>query len=404
MTEKQEIANLLHSIFNNHELISATFSAPRSPTSGSKIVVRPLLIKGQPHYQLTQSRGQQAFHQNLSQKEFLKWFEEHFEAFKQVFVYTGSADYQLLIGKKGNMTLLKKAPSKAPAQWIHNREKDYLLREGEPLPFLIHLGVMNKEGKVYSTKQDKFRQINRFLEMINDVLIHFNFAHPLRIVDFGCGKAYLTFALYHFLKNTKGYAVKMVGIDLKQEVIDDCQKLSHALGSQESLTFICDDIDHYDPKEGVDLVISLHACDVATDAALEKGIRWESKVILSVPCCQHELMPQIQQELLTPLLKHGILKERFAALATDAARAQLLEILGYQTQILEFIDVEHTAKNLLIRAIKRQKWSDEHRNVAWNAYFNFKQTLHIMPSLEGRFQQELPTSGLLKKVPSKEQG
>lgn len=388
MTEWQEIVDLLRIIFEKDEFILSTLSAPRRPLSVSKIVIRPTLIKGKPSYQATENRQQQSFHLNFDKEDCLNWLLQRLEEFKQTFLYTKSADYHILLGKKGTFTLLKKPPTKSSRRLVHNRKKEYLLQEGEPVPFLVRLGVMNPEGKVYAAKQDKFRQINRFLEMIDDVLPHFDPSQPLRIVDFGCGKAYLTFALYHFLKMTKGFQVHMVGIDLKADVIQYCQDLSKELGYQDSLQFLRDDIDHYQSKEGIDLVISLHACDTATDAALEKAIRWKAKVILSIPCCQHELMPQIHQELLQPLLKHGILKERFAALATDAARAQLLEVLGYQTQILEFIDVEHTPKNLLIRAFRRSQ-PDGHRKTAWQAYLKFKETLHIDPSLERRFQIEL---------------
>jgi len=395
MAERQDIIDLLNNIFENEALILATLSGPRVATLATKIVVRPLLIKGKPSYQATENRQEQAFHHNLAKEECLTWIIARVEEFKQIFLYTQEADYHILVGKKGNITLLKKRPTKSTRELLHNRKKEYLLQEGTPVPFLMRLGVMNAEGKVYPAKQDKFRQINRFLEMIEDVLPHFDLSHPLRVVDFGCGKAYLTFALYHFLKMTKKYQVQMVGIDLKKEVIEYCQQLSKELG-HENLRFIQGDIEDYQ-DEGVDLVVSLHACDTATDAALEKGIRWQAKVILSVPCCQHELMHQMQHESLRPLLKHGILKERFAALATDAARAQLLEVLGYQTQILEFIDVEHTPKNLLIRAIKRPQL-DEHRNAAWQAYLNFKKMLHIVPSEITKESETVSQEGLINAL------
>ncbi len=393
MAARQEIEHLIETILEKQELILATLSAPRIAKDISKVVIRPLLIKGKLSYQVTENRQQQAFHRNLFKEECLNWVKQHLENFKQIFFYTTSADYHVLLSKKGNVTLLKKAPSKAPLDLIHNRQKEYLLQEGEPIPFLVHLGVMNAEGKVHAAKKDKFRQINRFLEMIDDVLLHLDSSRPLHIIDFGCGKAYLTFALYHFLKAIKGYQVQLLGLDLKQDVIQYCQELAQSLGYQDDLHFIREDIDHYQAKHPIDMVVSLHACDTATDAALEKAIRWQAQVILSVPCCQHELMHQIQQEELRPLLKHGILKERFAALATDAARVQLLEALGYQAQILEFIDVEHTPKNLLIRAIKRSQ-PDGHCKAAWQAYVKFKHLLHVHPSLEKRFQLELSSFDL----------
>ena len=221
--------------------------------------------------------------------------------------------------------------------------------------------------------------------MIDDILPNLNPSRTIQIVDFGCGKAYLTFALYHFFKKIKGYNIRMIGLDLKQDVILFCQELAQSLGYENDLQFINCDINAYDAPSCVDIVISLHACDTATDAALEKAIRWKANV-LCVPCCQHELMNQIRQKS-NPLLKHGILKERFAALATDAARVQLLDVLGYQTQIMEFIDLEHTPKNLLIRAVKRSQTSRNQKG-AWKDYLKFKNTLNINPSLERRFQTE----------------
>lgn len=384
----QNLEELLDSIFEDDSLILATLSAPRQIGESFKVTIRPICIRGEQNYQITELRQEKALHSNLSSENCLAWLKQHAHNFKQTFFYTILADYHLLVGKKGNVTLLKKKPTKTSKNLIHNRQKNYLWQDGEPIDFLVQLGVMNSEGKVYASKTDKFRQINRFLEMIEDILPHLNPSQVVHVVDFGCGKAYLTFALYHFLKITKGYLVKMIGLDLKSDVIQYCQELAQTLGYEKDLSFIQEDINKFDPKEEVDLVVSLHACDTATDAALEKAIRWKAKVILCVPCCQHELLHQIEQDALRPLLKYGILKERFAALTTDAARVQLLDVLGYQTQIMEFIDLEHTPKNLLIRAIKRSLPSDS--KSAWEAYLNFKKFLNIAPSLERRFKSELP--------------
>jgi SAM-dependent methyltransferase len=392
MNERQNIEDLVNSLFEDNLVTLAVLSAPREKGLVSKITIRPLLVKGQLSYQVTENYPQQARHRNLSKEDCSSWLKQQLGHFKQNFFYTLSADYHLLVGKKGNLTLLKKPPSKASAALEHNKPKDYLWQESLPIPFLVHLGVMSAEGKVYAAKRDKFRQINRFLEMIDDVLPHlgpFGPLSPLHLIDFGCGKAYLTFALYHFLKITKGYPVKITGIDLKKEVIQLCQELADTLGYQDDLQFVHGDINTFHTKEPVDLMVSLHACDTATDAALEKAIHWQAKVILCVPCCQHELMRQVQNDALRPLLKHGILKERFAALATDAARAQLLEVLGYQTQLLEFIDLEHTPKNLLIRAIKKSRGIPQHTQSAWQTYVTFKEALEISPSLERRFEQEI---------------
>lgn len=389
MRESPNLEQLLQGIFDQSSLISATLSSPLKAGESSKAAIRPIRVKGQLNYQITEQRGQQALHSNLRPEACFAWLKQHIPLFKQTYLYTSSADYHVLTSKKGQLTILKKGPAKAPKELLHNRKKEYVLEEGVPVPFLIHLGVMNGDGKVYPAKKDKFRQINRFLEMIEDVLPHLDSSCTLQIVDFGCGKAYLTFALYHFLTKVKGFQVQMVGLDLKRDVIDTCQELAQTLGYEHDLQFIQGDINAFDAKSGVDLVVSLHACDTATDAALEKAIRWQAKVILCVPCCQHELMHQVEQESLNPLLKHGILKERFAALATDAARVQLLDVLGYHTQIMEFIDLEHTPKNLLIRAVKRPHVTESQKAAAWQAYLQFKQLLSINPSLECRFQSQL---------------
>lgn len=386
MPEKNEIGSLIDQIIDNEELIVATLSSPFLKEGHSKITIRPIQIKGGLHYQVTEKKGNQTFHQNLEKSKCSNWLNHQILNYKQSFLQTAQANYQILVGKKGHVKILKKPPAKIAQSLMHNREKQYVLSEGEPIPFLVKLGIMNTEGKIYSAKRDKFRQINRFLEMVDDIVPHLDTSLPLRVVDFGCGKAYLTFALYHFLKFTKGLQVSLMGIDLKNDVIQYCQQLALELGYQNDLQFLCTDIDDYQVIEKIDLVVSLHACDTATDAALEKAIRWDSRVILSVPCCQHELLAQIQQEFLGPLLRHGILKERLSALVTDASRVQLLEVFGYQAQIMEFIDVEHTPKNLLIRAVKRKQTEDQ-KQAAWQMYLQFKNHLHIYPSLERRLQK-----------------
>jgi len=179
------------------------------------------------------------------------------------------------------------------------------------------------------------------------------------ILDFGCGKSYLTFAMYHYLKELKAYPVRIIGLDLKADVIAHCNELAQKYGYS-GLQFLVGDIAQYEGVDAVDMVVTLHACDTATDYALDKAVKWGAKVILSVPCCQHELNQQIENELLQPVLKYGLIKERMAALLTDALRAEILESKGYQVQILEFIDMEHTPKNILIRGVKnerRQGWS-----------------------------------------------
>ena len=240
------------------------------------------------------------------------------------------------------------------ASLSHNRTKKYVLQEGVPVPFLVDLGVMTAEGKVVKSRYDKFRQINRFLEFIEDVLPNLDPNRTNTIIDFGCGKSYLTFAMYYYLHVLKKYSIRVIGLDLKKDVIALCNRLSKKFGF-ENLTFLHGDIAGYEGVDQVDMVVTLHACDKATDYALAKAVEWDAQVILSVPCFQHELNSQIHNELLEPVLKYGILKERISALLTDGIRAELLESQGYSTQILEFIDMEHTPKNLLIRAVKNEK-------------------------------------------------
>ena len=222
-----------------------------------------------------------------------------------------------------------------------------------PVPFLQDLGVMTQDGKIVHAKFDKFRQINRFLEFIEDILPELDKGRELTILDFGCGKSYLTFAMYYYLHELKEYDIRIIGLDLKKDVIRHCNELSEKYG-YEKLRFLEGDIADYTGVNKVDMVVTLHACDTATDYALAKAVGWDAKVILSVPCCQHELNRQIKNEILEPILKYGLLKERMAALITDGLRAQYLEREGYEAQILEFIDMEHTPKNILIRAVKKR--------------------------------------------------
>lgn len=233
----------------------------------------------------------------------------------------------------------------------HNRTKEYILKEGIPVPFLIDLGVMNNLGDVVKSRYDKFKQINRFLEFIRDIADELPKNREIRIIDFGCGKSYLTFAIYYYLHELQGRDVAITGLDLKKDVINKCNVLSNKYG-YDKLVFKLGNIADYTGEETVDMVVTLHACDTATDYALFKAVSWNAKVILSVPCCQHELNSKIQNDIFSPVLDYGILKDRLSAIFTDAIRAEALKIKGYKTDILEFIDMEHTPKNLLIRAVK----------------------------------------------------
>lgn len=351
----EEIIQFLAGILNR-EFIRAVFSNPRVKDNVVKAKLRPMEQKGELLFQLESFTKTQAFHKNLTVEETKDELAKLLEEFRQVQVETVSEDITVLISKKGKATIKrkrKKVQAKA-ADLSHNRKKKYILEEGIAVPFLQDLGVMTQDGKIVRTKMDKFRQINRFLEFVEDILPQLDKDRELTLLDFGCGKSYLTFAMYYYLKVLKGYNIRIIGLDLKKDVIDHCNQLRTKYG-YERLNFYEGDIASYKGVESVDMVVTLHACDTATDYALAKAVKWGAKVILSVPCCQHEANRTIADETLSPVMDYGILKERFAAIATDGARAKLLESKGYQTQILEFIDMEHTPKNLLIRAVKTGK-------------------------------------------------
>lgn len=358
------LTELLHNTIADNAWIQAVLSQPKAKggANADKVKIKPVMLGSGLHYQFISYAGPKVLHENVTLDQTPTRAEELIlTQFKQTLLQTSEADYHILVNKKGEPHIMSKKATKIKAELAHNRKKKYLLEEGESIPFLIELGVMNAQGKVLASKFDKFRQINRFLEMIDDVASDLPQDRTVRIVDFGCGKSYLTFALYHYLKEMRKLDLQVVGLDLKEDVIQHCNALARSLG-YEQLHFIVGDISKYDEFSQVDMVVTLHACDTATDAALNKAVRWGAGIILSVPCCQHELYNQVKNEALAPLLKHGILKERFASLATDAARAQLLELVGYKTQVLEFIDMEHTPKNLLIRAVKDSRADEASAN------------------------------------------
>jgi hypothetical protein len=359
-------------------LSRAVLSKPRRDSPYSKVTVRPVIVDEELRYQFEYRQGEKATHANLLPLEAETALAELIRRdFRQALLQTPAHDYQVLDGEK----VLRRPPTGKPAELAHDRRKRRLLEEGQPVPFLVELGVMTRDGKVRAQQYDKFRQVNRFLELVDDVVPR----RSLRIVDFGSGKSYLTFALYHLLAVERGLDVDIVGLDLKEDVIERCRALAHTLGYA-GLRFEVGDIALFD-GEPADVVVSLHACDTATDAALERAIRWRSEVILAVPCCQHELFGQVHDDELEPLLSHGILRERFAALATDAARAQLLEIVGYDAQVIEFVDLEHTAKNLLIRAVRKRDSVD---TAAMERYRVFRERLGIDPALERALADVLP--------------
>ena len=354
----------LQSLFTdclNETLIRVILSNPSSKDGVIKICARPMLKNKSLLFQIEEYTKTQVFHKNLTAGDASSYLtgklssdtSSQTASFKNALVETKSFTANVLVSKKGTITIKKKmnaSPKQTKISLSHNRKKKYILEEGIPVPFLIDLGVMTQNGNIINAHYDKFRQINRFLEYIEDILPSLPTDRELRILDFGCGKSYLTFAIYYYLKVLKGYPVRITGLDLKEDVIRHCNELAVKYG-YDKLEFLCGDIAYYDGCSQVDMVVTLHACDTATDYALAKAVGWGAKVILSVPCCQHELNKQMKNDLLSPVLHYGILKERMAALITDGLRAQILEANGYRTQILEFIDMAHTPKNLLIRAV-----------------------------------------------------
>lgn len=354
----------LQSLFTdclNETLIRVILSNPSSKDGVIKICARPVLKNKSLLFQIEEYTKTQVFHKNLTAGDAGSYLTGKLSSdassqtaeFKNALVETKSFTANVLVSKKGTITIKKKMNTSTKQPKIslsHNRKKKYILEEGIPVPFLIDLGVMTQNGSIVNAHYDKFRQINRFLEYIEDILPSLPTGRELRILDFGCGKSYLTFAIYYYLKVLKGYPVRITGLDLKEDVIRHCNELAVKYG-YDKLEFLCGDIAYYDGCSQVDMVVTLHACDTATDYALAKAVGWGAKVILSVPCCQHELNKQMKNDLLSPVLHYGILKERMAALMTDGLRAQILEANGYRTQILEFIDMAHTPKNLLIRAV-----------------------------------------------------
>ncbi len=370
----------------NENLIQMIISNRRKSGMIRKVTVKPCLIAKQVCFQFAIYDEKQVKHKNLDAAKSLEEIQEYMEKeFKQIEIVTQIERITALVSKKGKATIKRKSQSGEQDRVVnlsHNREKQYLLKEGTPVPFLIDLGVQTKDGRVSAKMYHKFRQINRFLELIQDVLPALDKEKDITILDFGCGKSYLTFAMYYFFHELKGYQVKMIGLDLKKEVIERCNQLCAQYG-YENLEFLVGDIKSYDGCQNVDMVVTLHACDTATDYALAKAVEWNAKVILSVPCCQHEANLQIKNEQLNSILKYGILKERISALITDGIRANVLEQYGYETQVLEFIDLSHTPKNLMIRAIRKE----EKKSYA-NEVENIQKELHLDLTLPRLLKKE----------------
>ena len=384
----QNVSELVEKIINEESIIYAIFSSLRnkSEKTFNKVTVKKVIIKNEVKHQFEYFYDKKVEHKNLDKDETKAEINKYFQTyFKQALINTVDSDYHILISKKGIAKISKKQASRKPVDTSHNRKKKYILNEGERTPFLIELGIMTEQGKIVNSKYDKFKQINRYLELVSDCIPYLNKDKTIRIIDFGCGKAYLTFALYDYLVLKMGYNVEIVGLDLKENVIKFCSDLAKKLNFDD-LHFEQGDIKGFNQFTDVDMVISLHACNTATDDALAKAVSWGAKVILAVPCCQHELLKKIKNDVMIPMMKYGIIKEKLSTLLTDALRANVLEIMDYRTQVLEFIDMEHTPKNVMIRA-----FLEEPQNIdkLVKQYKEFKNQWQISPYIEEAFGNKL---------------
>ncbi len=378
-------------IIDAGDLILAVFSNVKKGVEKTfvKVDIKPVEIKGEILFQISYQYEQKVLHENLRNTELIEKIKTLLgDYFKQAQFFTKDADYQILFNKKGVGTTIKKPPTRFKVDMSHNRQKKYLIPEGVPCDFMQYLGVMDEQGKVVKKRYDKFRQLNKYLEFVDDALTYL--PEEPTIIDFGCGKAYLTFALYYYLVKIKEKKVKIIGLDLKEDVIEYCNLVANKL-DYEGLSFQKGDIKDFSFTENVDMVVSLHACDTATDEALAKAVGWGAKVIYAVPCCQHELFGQLNNKEMIPLLKHGIVKDKLTTIVTDTLRACALEAVGYNVQMVEFIDMEHTPKNILIRGYLTQK-SIEQKNEDYLNYKTFKESWCVNPRIDKVLADYFPSN------------
>ena len=388
--DKEKVFELLKENFENKNITKCIFSNMKGDYEYTKIIIKPLIIKNNFIYQFEQFKNNKAYHSNLTVEESIQKISTIIENFYQYVVFTTEADIQIIRGKK-DFNMKSTCNQKEICSLEHNKVKKYILEEGTPIPFLIRLGIMGEDGKVFKKSYDKFRQINKYLEFIDETIKELKnkkyIDTHIKAVDFGCGKSYLTFALHYYLKNIQNMTFEVIGLDLKKDVIEHCNQIAKDL-NMENIEFLTGDIKDFNKLKNVDLIFSLHACNNATDYSLLKGLELDAKAILAVPCCQHEFNQKMSQNKKSeffafenPIGKHGILLEKFASLATDALRAQVLELCGYKTQVMEFIDMEHTPKNILIRGIKE----NPNKNILekkLQEYEIYKKFLGIEPLLD----------------------
>lgn len=399
--EKPDVLfSLFQEITDSGKMIKTVFSRKRRKSDKcSRVLIRPVSRRDSLSYQIEYTYEKKVTHKNITPGEVA---EEAFDLaaskFKQINIITADEEIQVLANKPEKPRITRTCILHDAPDLSHDKKKNYVIPEGSPCDFLIHLGVMDEKGKVYKKHYSKFRQINRFLEIVDDVspyLLKNAFSgveninsekdidiepKPLRIIDFGCGKAYLTFALYYYFVKQKNIPCRITGLDLKDDVIKFCQKTADEIG-YDGLEFQTGDIADYS-DDAADMVVTLHACDTATDYALINAVKWDTEVILSVPCCQHELFRQIKNEVSAPMLKHGIIKDKFTELLTDGLRGLKLESKGYDVAMIEFTSLEHTSKNIMIKAVKARRPDDKRSLKAAEEYEKLKKEYHVSPSID----------------------
>lgn len=377
-----QLETLFSGLFCEDSLVRMIFSDKRRKSiEEKKVTIRPVKVGDSILFQAEYTFEKKVTHENLDAQSAEKLAGRLvLEKFKQVNIFTQAEDIQVLASKPEKPRITTKPATKAMPVLSHNRQKRRIIPDGTPCDFLIRLGVMDQSGKVVPRHYSKYRQINRYLEIVEDVFPRLPQGRTLRIIDFGCGKAYLTFALYYYLKIMKGRDVEIIGLDLKEDVIRFCNKIAGDLCYDE-LNFMMGDIADYS-GDSADMVVTLHACDTATDYALINAVSWNTEVILSVPCCQHELFGQIKNEIHQPMLKHGILKDRLTEYLTDGLRALKLEAAGYDVAMIEFTSLEHTARNIMIKAVKTGKPGSAKAEKAQAQYEALCRFYHVKPTID----------------------
>ena len=389
--EKENILSELRKNIQEDKFIKIVFS-DRQNGEFNKIIIKSLSLKNGKNIQIESFKDNKAFHKNIELDHFQEIediLKGYMENFKQILLQIENLDISF-IKKKESFTKKINKNNLIKNYIEHNKKKQYILNEGDKIDFLIELGLMSTEGKILKSSYNKFRQINRYLEFIDDVIEELKskklINNHINVLDFGCGKSYLTFALYYYLKHyRKDLSFSIVGLDLKKDVIEFCNKLAQKL-NYENLEFLNGNIKDYDRAKEVDLVFSLHACNNATDYSLEKALSLNAKAILAVPCCHHEFFEKIQKNkdsefynTLKIMADNGVVLDKFASLATDSFRSLALELCGYKTKMIEFIDMEHTPKNILIKAIKSKPSNLKEKLKEYN---KLKEFLGIQPLLE----------------------